>query len=48
MALTEKNKRILGLRREAMHQEAIIERLVDRLRERGALKPEDQELVAAL
>jgi hypothetical protein len=45
MALTEKNKRVVGMRRELMHQEAVIERLMDRLRERGALKPEDEELV---
>jgi len=48
MALTEKNKKILGMRRELMHQDAVIERLMDRLRERGALLQEDEELAQTL
>ena len=48
MSLTEKNKRIVGMRRELMHQDAGIERLMDRLRERGALRAEDEDLVSTL
>lgn len=45
MSLTEKNKRILGLRRKAIIRDELIQRLANSLKERGALKPEDEELI---
>ena len=46
MALTEKNKRLVGLRRKAMLRDQLIERLADCLRTRELLLPEDEELIA--
>jgi hypothetical protein len=46
MALTVPNQRLLGLRRKAMLRDDLIERLAASLRGRGALKPEDEELIS--
>jgi len=48
MALTEKNKRIVGLRREAMLRDELIARLADLLQQKGGLTPEDEELIALI
>lgn len=48
MALTEKNKRVVGLRREAMLMDELIARLADLLQQKGALTPEDEELIALI
>jgi len=48
MALTKKNKRIVGLRREAMLKDELIARLADLLQQKGALTPEDEELIALI
>jgi len=45
MALTEQNKRIVGLRRKAMLRDGLIQRLAEHLQMRGALKPEDEALI---
>jgi len=46
MALTQKNKRIVGLRRKAMLRDDVIKRLAGCLRSRDMLKPEDEELIS--
>lgn len=46
MALTETNKRLVALRREASMKDRLIEKLSDCLRRKGALKEEDEELIA--
>ena len=48
MGLTEKNKRIVGLRREAMFKDELISRLAKLLQQKGALTPEDEELIALI
>eukprot|EP00658_Telonema_sp_P-2_P013866 TRINITY_DN15257_c0_g1_i2.p1 TRINITY_DN15257_c0_g1~~TRINITY_DN15257_c0_g1_i2.p1 ORF type:complete len:529 (-),score=112.94 TRINITY_DN15257_c0_g1_i2:213-1799(-) len=48
MALTQKNQAIVGARRQVLFRENVIERLADRLQERGCLTPEDEELIATL
>eukprot|EP00656_Telonema_subtile_P014814 TRINITY_DN17664_c0_g1_i2.p1 TRINITY_DN17664_c0_g1~~TRINITY_DN17664_c0_g1_i2.p1 ORF type:complete len:486 (+),score=143.02 TRINITY_DN17664_c0_g1_i2:70-1527(+) len=48
MALTEKNKAIVGARRQLMYRQDVIERLAERLQERGVLTPEDEELISTL
>jgi len=48
MGLTEKNKRIVGLRREAMFKDELISRLANLLQQKGALTPEDEELIALI
>jgi len=46
MALTDQNKRIIGLRRKNLLRDELIERLAESLRMRGALKAEDEELIS--
>merc|ERR1712166_222914 len=46
MALTTTNKRLVALRREASLRDRLIEKLADCLRRKGALKEEDEELIA--
>jgi len=48
MALTRKNQCIVGARRQVMYREQLIDRLATRLRERGVLTTEDEELIATL
>jgi len=48
MALEEKNKRIIGLRREVNHNDEVIKRLTQRLHDNRALSIEDEELIVAL
>jgi len=48
MALTESNKRIIGLRRECLLRDELISRLANMLQAKGALTPEDEELIALI
>jgi len=48
MALEEKNRRIVGLRRELNHSNEVIQRLTRRLQDSRALSVEDEELIVAL
>jgi len=46
MALTTHNKRVVGLRREAMLRDQVIERLAESLRQRGLFNEDDEELIS--
>ena len=46
MALTAHNKRVVGLRRQAMLRDDVIERLAEGLRRRGLFTEGDEELIA--
>ena len=48
MALTRKNQAIMGARRQVMYRQNVIERLAERLRERGVLTEDDEQLIATL
>lgn len=46
MALTNTNKRLVALRREVSLRNGLIEKLAHCLRQRGALNPQDEELIS--
>merc|ERR1711959_127185 len=48
MALTKKNQAIMGARRQVMYRQNVIERLAERLRERGVLTEDDEQLISTL